>query len=509
MSNISKISDLKQKSFRLKEKLVKNQLMPTNHSFSFSLQGLPKIATYYYGEKELSVNMISVKDTPLFYLGNFNIYSFYYNSYESDYGNKPRIITFEDFNENQVQFSGYGGANPTETREDVFIKWWNFNTEEVSIQEVLRDLGDSIRKISGKTNKIPFIKMSYELENGMKDYVIPEGSIEITENGEHNVREFEKVNVDVPIPEGYLKPEGKIDITNTEVVDVTQYSEAQIVDENLKAENIAEGVEVLGIEGTFKGGVNTSDATATNDDLLLGKTAYANEQKLVGTIEDYDYSTSDNVGIEYTDAFCKLVSGTLTQVDDDRITTLKNYAFYNDTVIESIRFENLTALNTGVFGGCKTLKRLDLPNLKNVYGGSSIANCDSLEYLNVPLLQSASASSIIANAISLKEVNFPSLTTCGGSFLGGCKALETIDFGSILIINATAFNNCTSLNKVIIRTTSKVCELRNTNAFGGTGIANGTGLIYVPDNLVDSYKIATNWSTYASQIKSLNELEVE
>ena len=323
--------------------------------------------------------------------------------------------------------------------------------------------------------------------------------------------QFCKENIQITIAEELLgiKPEGKIDITNTEVVDVTQYSEAQIVDENLKAENIAEGVEVLGIEGTFKGGVNTSDATATNDDLLLGKTAYANEQKIVGTIEDYDYSTSENVGIDYTDAFCKLVSGTLTEVDDDRITTLKNYAFYNDVIVESIRLENLSSLNTGVFGGCKALKILDLPNVRNIYGGSCIANCDSLEYLNLPLLQGTSASSIIANAISLKEVNFPSLTTCGGSFLSGCKVLETIDFGSIIVINATAFQNCSALKSVIIRTTSKVCELRNTNAFAGSGIANGTGFVYVPDNLVDSYKTATNWSTYASQIKSLSELEVE
>ena len=49
-----------------------------------------------------------------------------------------------------------------------------------------------------------------------------------------------------------LLPKGKIDITTTDEVNVAQYETAQIVDENLKAENIADGVKVLGITGTLK-----------------------------------------------------------------------------------------------------------------------------------------------------------------------------------------------------------------------------------------------------------------
>jgi hypothetical protein len=51
--------------------------------------------------------------------------------------------------------------------------------------------------------------------------------------------------------------------------------------------------------------------------------------------------------------------------------------------------------------------------------------------------------------------------------------------------------------------------LGNVNVFSSSAIANGTGFVYVPDNLVEKYKTATNWSTYASQIKPMSELPEE
>lgn len=46
----------------------------------------------------------------------------------------------------------------------------------------------------------------------------------------------------------------------------------------------------------------------------------------------------------------------------------------------------------------------------------------------------------------------------------------------------------------------------NSNDLKGTTIEKGTGYVYVPDDMVDTYKSATNWSAYASQIKGMSEL---
>ena len=50
-----------------------------------------------------------------------------------------------------------------------------------------------------------------------------------------------------------------------------------------------------------------------------------------------------------------------------------------------------------------------------------------------------------------------------------------------------------------------MATLGNTNAFSNTPIKSGNGYIYVPAALVDSYKADSKWSTYANQIRAIEE----
>lgn len=52
---------------------------------------------------------------------------------------------------------------------------------------------------------------------------------------------------------GYVLPTGTKEITTTAETDVSEYAKAQIVDANLKAENIKNGVIILGITGEYTG----------------------------------------------------------------------------------------------------------------------------------------------------------------------------------------------------------------------------------------------------------------
>ena len=104
----------------------------------------------------------------------------------------------------------------------------------------------------------------------------------------------------------------------------------------------------------------------------------------------------------------------------------------------------------------------------------------------------------------------PSATTIGSQAFGECTSLVRVDLPSAIEINEYAFKNCQSMLYLILRA-NQVCVLSNTNAFSGCSIAwsGSSSAIYVPDDLVESYKTATNWSTYASKIKGLSELPTE
>lgn len=99
-------------------------------------------------------------------------------------------------------------------------------------------------------------------------------------------------------------------------------------------------------------------------------------------------------------------------------------------------------------------------------------------------------------------VYLPSATTC----LLHSQVYSAIYFDvaakNVLSNNELSFPKI----KTLVLRASDVCSLGSTNTLKNSSIANGEGYIYVPDNLVNSYKTATNWSTYTDQIKSLNEL---
>ena len=110
----------------------------------------------------------------------------------------------------------------------------------------------------------------------------------------------------------------------------------------------------------------------------------------------------------------------------------------------------------------------------------------------------------LAGCTKLTSVMLPAVRTTDGNSMIGCSEVRKADFSNLQNIRYSTFYSNKKLVTLIIRT-QVVTKLENTSAFKDTPIASGTGYVYVPSALVDSYKTATNWSTYADQIRAIED----
>ena len=188
---------------------------------------------------------------------------------------------------------------------------------------------------------------------------------------------------------------------------------------------------------------------------------------------------------------------------NDRVKSIGYGTFYSNTKLTGVDFPNVTTIQNYAFNGTSNMTTMNFPKLKTA-NGSAFAG-SGVEEVYLPELTTM-ATYTFANTSKTKTINLPKLGIVQSNGFKSNTGVTTVDLGACTSIYATGFDSCSSLAKLIIRTSS-VCTLRNTSGLTNTPIASGTGYVYVPDNLVDSYKGETNWSTYANQIKGLSELE--
>lgn len=217
----------------------------------------------------------------------------------------------------------------------------------------------------------------------------------------------------------------------------------------------AEG-EAAGYESGYSAGKTDGYAEGEAAGQTAGYQSGYAAGKTDGTAEGYAAGKADE-----QDATDGVIDGSISgDYENPRVTEIK-----------ASRFNGCTALTSVSFAAVKTL-------------ATSVFNGDS----------------------ALVSISFPLLETVGSYAFNNCVKLPEADFPKLKSIAAGGFYGTRVMTKFIIRSAT-VCTLADKSAFQSSAIANGTGYIYVPDDLVESYKAATNWSTYADQIRPLSELE--
>ena len=179
-----------------------------------------------------------------------------------------------------------------------------------------------------------------------------------------------------------------------------------------------------------------------------------------------------------------LIDKSITEVSSD-VTSIGEYAFRSCSKLATANFPVATSIRTYAFYSCSALTTADFPVAKSI-----------AEYA----FHSCSA---------LTAINFPVATSIAGYAFHSCSALTTADFPVAKSIAGYAFYSCSALTALMLRRTETICTLSNTNAFTRSTIASGTGYIYVPTALIDSYKAASNWSTYAAQFRALEDYTID
>lgn len=230
------------------------------------------------------------------------------------------------------------------------------------------------------------------------------------------------------------------------------------------------------------------------------------------------YKTSEMAGAisAIKDNYDKLIGKSITEVSSN-LTTVGSYAFYSCASLNSADFPKATSVEDYAFYGTPALANINFPLLRTI-GRYSFRNA-GFATAYFPVLTSIGASAFAYNT-ALESVNLPKLTEMSGSAFSSCSSLVSVDLPKATAVATYAFEKCYSLKSVILRSSS-LCELDNTSAFSSCyhflGTVNSTynpsgakdGYIYVPSALVNTYKTATNWSTYATQIRALENYTVD
>lgn len=156
-----------------------------------------------------------------------------------------------------------------------------------------------------------------------------------------------------------------------------------------------------------------------------------------------------------------------------------SYAFKDCNLLKSVTFpKDTTDFGTSVFDSCHSLKSVTIPNgVTRVYG-STFNYCNLLTSVAIP----------------------EGTTQIDTSAFGLCFSIESMTIpGSVTNIAGTAFMRCVNMICYDFTACTAVPTLAATSAF--TDIPADCE-IRVPATLYDEWIAATNWATYASQIKA-------
>ena len=253
------------------------------------------------------------------------------------------------------------------------------------------------------------------------EYIIPNGTLPITENATYDVRKFARVSASVhpaptlqdkevtpnkevqtitsdegydglnqvivnSIPNNYIEPSGTLEITANGTYDVKEYEKATVNMEGVATPYSPKYLRFQNYEGTDLSyeleNLDTSNMTSFY--FLFSNCSY------VKSLDVAHFNTSNVKDFTYLFNNCNQAKINISKDwDTSKVTTMQN-AFNSCRVITELDLSNWNTSNVtnieAMFNSCSGLQRLDLKNwtipkitnLNNLFN-----NCDVLTYLDI------------------------------------------------------------------------------------------------------------------------------
>ena len=207
------------------------------------------------------------------------------------------------------------------------------------------------------------------------------------------------------------------------------------------------------------------------------------------------------------------------------VTSIKSSAFNACYSLASVTIpDSVTSIESSAFNACYSLASVTIPDSVTSIGDSSFQHCYSLASITIPDSVTSIGSYVFQNCYNLASVTIPDdvpsigssafnacyclasvtipddVTSIGSSAFSACYCLASVTIpDDVTSIGSNAFKNCNSMAYYDFTTCTAVPTLAATSAF--TGIPADCE-IRVPAALYDEWIAATNWATYAANIKA-------
>lgn len=179
------------------------------------------------------------------------------------------------------------------------------------------------------------------------------------------------------------------------------------------------------------------------------------------------------------------------------VTSISGSAFSQCNSLTSVTIPNsVTSIGDGAFHGCDNLMSVEIPNSVTSIGDGMFSGCDSLTSVVIPDSVTSIGNMSFNYCINLTSVVIPnSVTTIGDLAFRYCSSLTSITIpDSVTSIGREAFVNCENLNSIILF--AKTPATIDLDVFKEI---SAEAKFYCFSSAIDSYKIATNWNTFADK----------